>query len=89
MHGNVYSTRKTVRVIPPYGEGAYDYPRNSRLSAIENVRKAVRYMLEDYAGTLHKEGKGIAWWISVPYAISIRENYGTPGSYTYAVDKVN
>lgn len=85
MHGNVYSTRKMVRVIPPYGEGAYDYPRNSRLSAIENVRKAVGYMLDDYA-----TDRSIApWWMRMPYAISIRENYGTPGSYTYAVDKVN
>jgi hypothetical protein len=93
MHGHVYSSRDGIRVIPPYGEGAFDYSKgNTRLSVKENVRSAVALMLTDYAAKVRDGAKAIGmrepsfWWENYEYTISIREDY-TRGTYVYSVDK--
>jgi hypothetical protein len=94
MHGHVYSSRDGIRVIPPYGEGAFDYSKgNTRLSVKENVRSAVALMLADYAAKVRDGAKAIGmrepsfWWENYEYTISIREDYTARGTYVYSVDK--
>jgi len=93
MHGHAYSSRDGIRVIPPYGEGAFDYTKgNSRNSTKENVRSAVALMLADYAAQVRKGARNIGmgeplfWWENHEYTITVREEVER-GTYTYHVYK--
>lgn len=80
MHGTVYTFRDGIRVIPPYGGGAFDYKRPHR----DQIITAVYHSVQDF---LNNEGRKNpnAWWNRRPYAISVRPDYSTRGTYIYHV----
>jgi hypothetical protein len=94
MHGHVYSSRDGIRVIPPYGEGAYDYTKgNTRKGRMENIASAVALMLADYADQVRQDARNRGtrevprlWWEHSEYTIVIHEEVER-GTYTYHVHK--
>ena len=93
MHGHVYSSRDGIRVLPPYGEGAFDYTKgNTRRPLKDNISSAVALMLSDYAAQVRKGARDIGmrepsfWWENTPHTITVREEIER-GTYTYHIYK--